>query len=88
MNIQGLDHYTLRSSKLQQTRDFYCRVVGLSEATARRSPFRAIGCMPQTNLCCIWWPPSKTRHSRPTWDKGAAPMAPASWIIWPFAAQT
>ena len=31
MNIQGLDHYTLRSNKLQQTRDFYCRVVGLSE---------------------------------------------------------
>ncbi|WP_131691560.1 hypothetical protein [Pseudoalteromonas sp. DL-6] len=31
MNIQGLDYFTLLSSKLLQTRDYYCWVVGLIE---------------------------------------------------------
>lgn len=40
MTVKALEHVTIRCAQLQRTRDFYCRMMGLTDGDRPAFPFR------------------------------------------------
>jgi len=53
MSLSTLDHCSIRTTRLAETRDFYVDVLGMETGTARISISRATGFMSARNRLCI-----------------------------------
>lgn len=52
-NLLGLDHFTLRTSRLEETVEFFTWVIGLSDGPRPAFRFPDAGCTSAPIRCCI-----------------------------------
>jgi catechol 2,3-dioxygenase-like lactoylglutathione lyase family enzyme len=79
MPAQSLNHYTIRVRDLEETKDFYCNVVGLTVGERPPLPFPGYwlycGGVPVVHLVGLRAEDPEIRTLRPL------PQRPGGWII-------